>query len=726
MVIHLNSRRVLWVIIVSSWTPSVTFAQSDGSNPPSNSSSIGQSQSQGGHVDGRMDFWEYSGNEFLERYAAAVAFHVGSNQIQDNGDGTYGFDVIPWTEDMGPLGCNSTSTSLCPDVRFFGQPISTAPWFGSGAFLVGDDLVLLALHTFGGPLGDPDQFCADGRAFVFDHFQFAPMTGQTAGADSLEFPAENVYFCAEAVEIGGIGVPNDWALIRLDRSVPQARIPFRIRRNDVVETGTPVSVVGFPDRMPLKLERSEISSATGSVIRAPAFIRFGSSGGPVINEMTGEVEGLVRTGPTYLDCNEVDDCRADPEFTRQIAAVKIVSAKGAVPPVGLQVSPRESIEYYGPPGGPFTFGDANFVPGFTYQIDVPPATPGFLQSRTVNYTVTPDATGLVGVSHHNGLPQSDTISGTLEPGDVDGVVTSLLAPVLDLPIGAHDAIIEFSDDAYRAKDFRLHRILVGVEGFDLEPDEPFAGDGPGAQHGDEKTYVISNRYSVVQKVRATASDSWIKINGGQGPATYKIGPNIVFPFDTMNPYVSGHTATAHVSLDATGLPDGVHVGSVEFLSLFGGVTSTMPEIREVRLDVGRHYFSYLDAPLRIESPSVIEVPIVLPKALFEVVDLDIALDMEYLEGEFNAVTIVLRSPAGTNVLLFRGHSLNSPGVIVNTVFDDDTNPPPSGVGSLANFNGESTAGPWNLVVMLEGNENGAVMLNEFTLRLHYQPPKPGE
>ncbi len=165
------------------------------------------------------------------------------------------------------------------------------------------------------------------------------------------------------------------------------------------------------------------------------------------------------------------------------------------------------------------------------------------------------------------------------------------------------------------------------------------------------------------------------------------------------------------------------MGSLEFHSVFDGVPSTTPEIREVRLDVGRHHFSNHNVPLRIEGPGVTEVPIELPEALFEVVDLDVALSMDYLGGDLGSMTAVLISPAGTFAIFYRG-GIQDIGVLVNTVYDDDTNPIDGGRGDLARFNGEPTAGTWKLCIDLEGGESGAVMLNESTLRMHYQPRTP--
>ena len=706
-----------YVFLILCLATSVLKAQSGEANQQE-----GIQNAQGGHVDSRMDFWEYADDEFLVRYAKAVAFHTFTNRLHDEGNGTFSFNVVPWTEDLFAVACPTASINLCPSVRFFGQPIAD-PWNGSSAFLVGEDLVLVAKHTFGGNNGDPVAICASGRAFIFDHFQYAIRASYPGSNGVVIFPAENVFFRAEAVTWEpSPGVINDWVLVRLDRPVPEKRIPFRIRRQGVAEPGAPASLLGFPDRLPLKLERSAIESAvSGGTVRVPAFVRVGNSGGVIVNEITGKAEGLVRSGPTYLECDEENDCRADPEFTRVASALSFATAKEGVPPVGMQVSPIGPIEHHGPPGGPFTNGEPQIVMGFTYQIDVPLPEPGFLPSRTVDFTVTPDANGLVGVRYPGrGALQTGPISGTLEPGDVRGVVAGLMTPVLNLSAGAYDADIHFFDGAYRASDFRRHRILVGVEGFDVDPDERFAGDGPGAQPDEEKFYSITNKYTVSQQVRVSASDSWIRVDDGPGPVTYNIDPNIILPANGSSGLVPNQpVAWTKLSLDATGLSDGVHVGTVEFVSMFDGQPSPAPVFREVRIDVGRRFFGLPNAPLVIKGLDPVLVPIELPEFLLEVVDLDVALNIEYQDGDVNGLVLGLVSPEGTSITLHEDRL--DPGDVLDTVYDDDTNPPYRR-NRLADFNGEKAAGTWNLVFDANGGTKGRFELRDFTLRFILAPP----
>ncbi len=683
----------------------------------------------GDHVDSRLDFYEYAGDRFLTRFSNAVAFHTFSNRLTDEGNGTFSFNVEPWLEDLFPANCPGVSTMLCPGVRFRGQPIAD-PWNGSSAFLVGDDLVLVARHTFGGGNGDPTAICANGRAFVFDHYQYAIRRFPPFG-DRIFFPEENVYFCKEAVAWGvNAAGTNDWVVVRLDRPVPNRRVPFQIRREGAADVGTPVSVIGFPDRLPLKLERSAVESASeGGFVRVPAFVRPGNSGGPVINELSGRVEGMIRSGPTGYDCDEVGDCRIDPPFTATGTAISFVSAMDAIPPIGMQVSPDTPVEHHGPPGGPFTNGEPALVMGFTYEIAVPAPEPGFLPSRTVRYTITPDDGGVIGLRRPGrGVLQPEPIEGELAPGDVQGIVTGLLPTANALPAGLHEPQVTFFDGAYRATDLRTHRIFVGVEGFDVLPDEPFAGDGPGVVPGvntRHKTYVMVNKYLVEQRVQVSASDPWILIDGGPGPETFTLDPITNLPLQgTQQQLVpGGPSAQTRISLDGTDLPDGVHVGQVEFVSLFDSGPSPEPIVREVRLDIGRRFFPSAAVPVVVNSEQPVLIPVDLPEALFEVLDVDAEVELEYLGGAFRGLRLGLVSPTGTEITLFEDR-IGDPGDTIDTIWDDDTNPPYR-QSRLEVFNGELAAGTWNLIVAPRGDE-GRIEVREFVLRMHLAPPGANE
>ncbi len=187
---------------------------------------------------------------------------------------------------------------ICRDERFTTQP---TPGDCSG-FLAGPDLLVTAHHCVGALGG-----CRNIHV-VFDFFLAAP------GQARFDFHGDSIFECA-AVVASDEG--RDWAVLRLDREV-RDRDPLRIVADPAARgrQGTPVAVWAHPRGLPLKI-------AGGAMVREPSgFIDpewsedyfeadldvfGGSSGGPVVNSLTGEVEGILVTG-----FGEFEDPETDP------------------------------------------------------------------------------------------------------------------------------------------------------------------------------------------------------------------------------------------------------------------------------------------------------------------------------------------------------------------------------------------------------------------------------
>ncbi|HOW89096.1 MAG TPA: serine protease, partial [Elusimicrobiales bacterium] len=127
--------------------------------------------------------------------------------------------------------------NLCPGEPFSEQPLGA---FCSGS-LVGKDLLMTAGHCI------RDDFDCAGAKIVFG---FAVTSSGGKAPETI--PAGNVYGCKEIVTRALEPKGKDYALIRLDRAV-QDRAPLAISRNQKVQKGDKVFVIGYPVGIPLKV-----------------------------------------------------------------------------------------------------------------------------------------------------------------------------------------------------------------------------------------------------------------------------------------------------------------------------------------------------------------------------------------------------------------------------------------------------------------------------------------
>lgn len=196
-------------------------------------------------------------------------------------EGMYRMEVGPWTTfHMFP-----SHKLACPVRDYHGQP--TPGTLGSGV-LVGPNLVLTARHLF-----DPPVECPDVR-FVFGFGKFLPGQWEPDCDDTpctVSIPPEDVYSC-QSVKKGPSG--EDWAVVTLDRNV-QGRTPLPIlRQPPFPPTSTPVTVVGHPNRIPMKVEQVNVIALCASCINA--HVINGNSGSMVVDEASGKVLGTI-SGP---------------------------------------------------------------------------------------------------------------------------------------------------------------------------------------------------------------------------------------------------------------------------------------------------------------------------------------------------------------------------------------------------------------------------------------------
>ena len=214
--------------------------------------------------------------------------------------------------------------NLCPKERFVSQP---APGYCTG-FLVGPDLLATAGHCIASSTD------CDNAAFVFDFTEAHGLTDPTL------VPTRNIYYChylevpSKVDPVTGV----DYALVRLDRPAV-GRQPLPLRPSGILQVGEPLTIIGYPDGLPLKIAGDGfVRSSTEPGFFVTNNDTFtGNSGSPVVNTQTGLVEGVVVRGDNDYDrtpsgCMTVRHCSMD--GCRGEDATRVAEFRDLVPPTG--------------------------------------------------------------------------------------------------------------------------------------------------------------------------------------------------------------------------------------------------------------------------------------------------------------------------------------------------------------------------------------------------------
>ena len=247
-------------------------------------------------TDDRLDYYE--ADKVMQKLAGSTAAMFKDSAIP--------YDEAAKTYKLKPLSLKDKQ-NLKPGEKFGDQ---TAGSFCSAA-LVGDDLMLTSGHCLkpdsrGGP--------CERVKFVFGYAVTA------ANGQSTAFPAADVYSCKEIVaqmvqddvssfackgdtckdgKVGPLGA--DFALVRLDRKVA-GRYPLVVSRRPLT-AGTKVTAIGYPSGLPVKIAgNGKVRKVTSDGYFVSDVDTFGGgSGGPVFNNVTFKIEGvLARGGVDYM------------------------------------------------------------------------------------------------------------------------------------------------------------------------------------------------------------------------------------------------------------------------------------------------------------------------------------------------------------------------------------------------------------------------------------------
>ncbi len=199
--------------------------------------------------------------------------------LKDTGTGSYS---LVSTATLGSL------RGMAAGQRFTDQ-VAAAPCSGA---LVGDDLIFTAGHCImESQIGFFD--CAK------DKVAFGFAVTENGGSAPKEFPQKDVYGCKEIVSWKlDAATQSDFAVIKLDRKV-RGRMPLAINREDDLEVGDGVFVIGYPSGLPIKVAgNAKVRSMPAD---APYFNTdldtfHGNSGSPVFNARTFRIEGILVRG----------------------------------------------------------------------------------------------------------------------------------------------------------------------------------------------------------------------------------------------------------------------------------------------------------------------------------------------------------------------------------------------------------------------------------------------
>ncbi len=237
-------------------------------------------------------FYANSKNEVYQSWARSTAVQIKNSRFEKNKSGHYELQDFRLSDFVG----------LCEGAKYT-KELAVGNCSG---FLVAPDLLVTAGHCV------PSQYQCDNTIWAFDY-------RSDLLKKSLTLPKKNVYNCKKIIktELNQF-TRMDYAVIQLDRPVA-GRTPLEYRQEGAVRLFDPLVLIGHPSGLPSMI-------ADGAFVRGNNNLTFftattdsfgGNSGSPVINDNTGEVEGILVRGERdyYFDpqssCYRVKRCESD-------------------------------------------------------------------------------------------------------------------------------------------------------------------------------------------------------------------------------------------------------------------------------------------------------------------------------------------------------------------------------------------------------------------------------
>ena len=238
----------------------------------------------------------------------SVAALVSRSALEEQADGSYRL----LTEVNGPW------NNLCDEEPFFDQPVGV----DCTGFLAGATLLATASPCLRGAAS-----CED-LAVIFG---YQMLDGETAVTN---FPADDIYFCADILSQGEAAPETDWTLLVLDREV-SGRSPLRIRRAGEPFAGDAVFSIGYPGGLPAKLTDAAtvLEVVEGGTFTSDLDVFQEGIGSPVFDAENQWVEGIVtRGGPDF-----------EPDAGRGCNLRVVCEPGQCVPPLAVSVAQFASL-----------------------------------------------------------------------------------------------------------------------------------------------------------------------------------------------------------------------------------------------------------------------------------------------------------------------------------------------------------------------------------------------
>jgi hypothetical protein len=237
--------------------------------------------------DDRLDLFEEI-SPLKRSMARSVAALVDGAYVSPIDARNFAIQMISFRESYG----------LCPGERFIEQNVAA----DCTGFLVAPDIMATAGHCLHGP-----DACANLKV-VFDFALFTPGKGPD------RFSSDQIYSCKQVLTSTHTE-RTDFALFQLDRPV-RDRPPLPLSRNGSPARGSGIFVIGHPAGLPVKIaDNAQVRDSSEDLFVTNLDTYAGSSGSPVINSTTFEVEGILVSGERDFEadgeCNVSYRCSDD-------------------------------------------------------------------------------------------------------------------------------------------------------------------------------------------------------------------------------------------------------------------------------------------------------------------------------------------------------------------------------------------------------------------------------
>jgi hypothetical protein len=250
--------------------------------------------------DLRADWHQIQDEEIKQLAASSVAFFLSSD-VTAKASGAFNIRV----ENFG------AKMNLCqtPEQSFLEQ--NTGPY--CSGVMVGKDLIATAGHCVRevwakGNCGGAQPPEVNDIRVVFGFFAKEP-----GNPGVTEITGDNIFRAAKVVDGDCSAKGADWALLKVEGTVPPSVASPVTRLRKTIEVNDPVFVLGYPSGLPLKYA---YNSVVRDAILDTHFVANldtfgGNSGSGVFHEKTKELVGLLVRGEADFVCCSGNSCYKD-------------------------------------------------------------------------------------------------------------------------------------------------------------------------------------------------------------------------------------------------------------------------------------------------------------------------------------------------------------------------------------------------------------------------------